>query len=192
MPLLGTVASQFSGKSFGSFESIASAFGTGSSNISFNSIPSTYKNLQIRGILRDAGGGAGLGASEVTIKFNGSTGPDYNYHYLSGNGTSANIGFAGSLDNADMQVQRAGVLNGNASNLVGCFIIDIYDYASTSKKKLFKSFSGNTSNIANTAYGVAIGSGYWNSTAAITSITLNSGAGYPATISNFALYGIKG
>ena len=55
MPILGTVASQFAGKPFGSFESIATAtVSTATPTISFTSIPATYTHLQLRGIARDA------------------------------------------------------------------------------------------------------------------------------------------
>ena len=52
MPILGTVASQFSSKPFGSYESIQTVtVGLGgAANVEFTSIPATYTHLQIRGI----------------------------------------------------------------------------------------------------------------------------------------------
>jgi len=57
----------------GSYESIASASGTGSSGtITFSSIPSTYTHLQIRGIGRNS-----YPSTQVNVRFNSDTGSNY-------------------------------------------------------------------------------------------------------------------
>ena len=68
-------------------------------------------------------------------------------------------------------------------------IIDILDYASTSKFKTTRVLDGYD---ANGSGEVIIGSGNWRSTSAITSITLGPSSGNMKLYSSFALYGIKG
>jgi hypothetical protein len=69
----------------------------------------------------------------------------------------------------------------------GVAIIDIIDYASTTKAKTVRVFSGN-----NTAAGGQVGfySQLYTSTAAITSIVLNTNGGGVTGITS--IYGIKG
>ena len=67
-----------------SFESISTQTLSGSaSSVTFSSIPSTYKHLQIRAIAQFSGGGV----SYVPITFNGDTGLNYSYHWIYGNGS---------------------------------------------------------------------------------------------------------
>jgi len=55
-----------------SFESIATATGSGQTSVTFSSIPSTYKHLQIRIIARDNSGNGG-GSGALRLRFNGDT-----------------------------------------------------------------------------------------------------------------------
>ena len=69
-----------------SFESIASASGTGSSGtITFSSIPSTYKSLQIRIFAQS---NAGTAARSLYIQTNNDTGSNYVRHDLTGDGSA--------------------------------------------------------------------------------------------------------
>lgn len=162
-----------------SFESIATVTGTGSSGtITFSSIPSTYKSLQIRGLMN-----TNLGSNASTyMTLNGDTGANYARHYLYGDGTSATA--VGS--NADSSIQTGWV--GNSSTSMGTVIIDIIDYASTSKNKTIRSFSGDDLNGSGR---VMLLSGLWVNTAAVSSISLTIGGSFTTT-TQFALYGIKG
>jgi hypothetical protein len=171
------------------FESIATATGTGSSGtITFSSIPATYTSLQIRWIARDNNGGS-TGASQLLVSFNSdTTSTNYRSHSLYGNGASA---FAASVGN------RAGVwLDGGtvgSSSLASTFavgILDIHDYANTSKNKTTRSFHGEDGN-GSSSYQIFLQSGLWMSTSAITSITVTSNNNFTTT-SQFSLYGIKG
>ena len=92
MPVLGIVASSIL-KSSGSFESIATVTGNGVlTSLSFTSIPSTYKSLQIRYSVA-----APTSAGQLQMRFNSDTATNYWYHETYGNGTSAtaNFGSAG-------------------------------------------------------------------------------------------------
>ena len=91
MNILGTIASQFSGKFSSFFESIATVTvgGTAQSTISFTSIPSTFTHLQIRGIARDSGS---LAYSYFGVRFNSDSGSNYRDHYMFGNGSTRGSG----------------------------------------------------------------------------------------------------
>jgi hypothetical protein len=187
MPILGTVASQFSGKSFGSFESIATATlssGTGES-VEFTSIPSTFKHLQVRGIGRISGGS---GQSSMTVKMNNDTNSNYSWHYMYGDQSSM---LAGGEASSAYFVEINFINEGNTvANAFSVFIIDILDYASTSKNKTLRSFGGCNYNGAG---GLHLESGVWrNNTTPVTSIQFFPGGSSFARYSSWALYGIKG
>ena len=80
------------------------------------------------------------------------------------------------------------VQGGNAANIFGTGIIDILDYADTSKYKTVRTLFGYDAN--GSGY-IAFSSNLWQSTSAITSITMTPVNGI-AEYSSFALYGIKG
>jgi hypothetical protein len=68
-------------------------------------------------------------------------------------------------------------------------VIDILDAFETTKNKTIRSFGGQVGSGANL---ILLHSGFWNNTAAISSITLGvNGAPQFATGCRFSLYGIK-
>lgn len=162
-----------------SFESIASITPSGVATVTFSSIPQTYKSLQIRGICTDAG------ANSVQMRVNSDTGANYARHALSGNGTTTGASGAGGTSNILIGGYRDG-FSSNASYL-GAIIVDIHDYASTTKYKTTRSFNGYDANGSGT---VELNSGLWQSTSAITSITISMPSNF-STGSTFALYGIN-
>ena len=168
------------------FESIASANGTGSSGtITFSSIPSIYQHLQIRGIADSSGAGT---QQDLLIRLNGVTASSYSNHSLRGNGTSVTIDGNASQTYAYF----FDVITGNSvtANTLGASILDIYDYASTSKSKVIRFFGGFDSNGSGF---ISLASSLFNNTSAITSISLIAGGGGNwETNTRFALYGIKG
>ncbi len=165
-----------------SYESIATATGTGSSGtITFSSIPGTYKHLQIRMIANDGGD------NNIGIRFNSDTSTINTMHILTGDGSTAAASGQITLN----RITNVGWA-ANTANVMGASIIDIHDYASTTKNKTVRSFTGRDSNSGDTTSFVRLSSGVWLSTAAITSIQLlDLGANF-TTSSTFALYGIKG
>ena len=168
-----------------SYESIASATGTGSNTtITFSSISNTYKHLQLR-IIAQRTTGAGNQTGRIT--FNNDSTTTYDYHRLQGDGATATA--AGTATAAfGLIVPFAG---NNSTSIFGVNIIDIHDYASTTKNKTVRYFSGYDSN--NTEGGiVALGSFLWRSTSAIDRIDIKFSADSFATGSTIALYGIKG
>jgi len=170
-----------------SFESIATVTvgGAGAADITFSSIAADWTHLQIRGI----GGNttATHDYNTMTATFNSDTAANYSVHRLYGQGTTAvSQGYANT---SNMYV---GVTNNNALSysIYSPVIIDILDYANTSKYKTVRVLAGNEDNSA--GYGVIyLNSGSWRSTSAITSITFLPGSGNFAENSTFALYGVK-
>lgn len=172
------------------FESIATATGTGSSGtITFSSIPQTYSSLQIRYIGRDT---IGLNATSIRLMFNGSAAgtTDFACHLLYGNGSSAAAVGTASTEYIQFDSAVAGDYAG--ANTYSAGIIDIHDYASTSRNKTIRGFYGVDNNASNTSFRVSLGSGLWMKTDAITSLTLTSSGTAFTTGSTFALYGVKG
>lgn len=186
MPILGIMASQVSGHLYAaSYESIATFTSSGSTNlIQFTSIPATYTHLQLRVFSRSA-----LAATTDTVyfRFNGDSTNNYSRHLLSGDGATAtatgyypeNVVFVGTTSAANA-----------TANCFGSYIVDILDYTNTNKNKVVRSLGGYDANGSGI---IDFRSANWNSTSAITSITLanySSGSNF-ANGSIFALYGIK-
>jgi hypothetical protein len=172
-----------------SYESIATVTvgSGGSSSISFSSIPSTFKHLQIRYLARSTV--ANVADGYVSIRFNGDTtnGNYYFYHFLDGNGSSAAAAAGGTNT-----ISYGGVCAGNnaTASVFGGGVIDVLDYQNTNKYKVTRGLGG----IDNNGSGVIrLASGNWFNTSAINEITIGANAfGNSFTqYSQFALYGIK-
>lgn len=186
-PILGILASSNYQRVTSSYESIATTAGSGAS-ITFSSIPSTYKSLQIRSLYKDSSTSSAQEAP-LYIYFNGdTTSGNYAYHYLRGDGTSATA--VGVASSTWMRVDGAGVVS--TTGAYGTSIIDIIDYASTTKNKTMRALAGGNGNTTGTNYMVSLSSGVWLSTSAINSVTVYAGNAGFASGSTIALYGIKG
>jgi hypothetical protein len=170
------------GAAGGSYESIQTVTGTGSS-LSFTSIPSTYKHLQIRGLTRDGSDSA------VVAQFNSDTSTsNYAHHRLYGNGSTVTAeGYpSGTFPFGFAMIS---LTNGVPASTYATVIADIADYASTTKNKTVRSFYGQDQNGSGQ---VGLTSSLWLNTAAITSILLRPYSGTFAAGTVFSLYGIKG
>jgi len=187
-PILGIFASA-QPSAAGAFESIASVTASGGeTSFTFSSIPSTYQHLEIRGINRDTI--ALSGAAGVNLQFNNDTGANYGRHWLLGDG--ANVS-AGANTGFDAIYLIGGSIKGSStSSTFGASIISIHDYASTTKNKTVRAFTGSDANTASANFYVVLNSGLWLDTSAITSIKLLPGQTAFAAGTTFALYGIKG
>ena len=162
----------------------------GETSLSFSSIPQTYKHLQIRGIAKDSYTSGTGEATDTTLTFNNDTAQNYRNHQLRGNGTSAT---ASAPANATYSMAALITeIYGTATNMFGVSIVDIHDYASTTKYKTVRGFSGGDLNSGTTTSNVRLGSGLWMSTSAITSIQIQAAVSGFAAGSTFALYGMVG
>ena len=140
------------------------------SNITFASIPATYRDLDlvIDGTI-SAGGG-----EVVRINFNGDgTSGNYPAVFMDGNGSTT----TSSTDN-----RRFGLMYPTRTNIIA----QLNDYSTTDKHKTWLSRANGPANA------VFASAGRWANTAAITSISIFPDANGFATGSTFSLFGIAG
>ena len=147
------------------FESIQTYTATSTvADVTFSAIPSTYKILQIRSISR-ADGSSG-GDLSVFMQFNGDTNSSnyrFNRMYSYPGSNSRGIDYATNYIFATITLQNAATANDYAHN-----IVDIVDYANSSKTKQVKQIGGSS---ASQFYSARL----WTGTAAITSIRIFPG-----------------
>lgn len=192
MPILGILASSIQASKSTAYESIATqTVGAGGvTSITFSSIPSTYKHLQLRCFVQETR--ATYGIAEMLLQFNGDSGANYSRHNVWGDGANAQANSQTSITSIWI---GDGTLGTDTGGTFGCSIIDILDYANTNKNKTTRSLNGVDLNGTVAAFGgrVGLSSGLWMNTSAVNSIKLlpNGGSDF-REYSSFALYGIKG
>jgi hypothetical protein len=194
MLILGTIASSKStGLSTGYYSIASGVVDSGESlTIDFSTIPDTYKHLQIRISARST---YSYTVDDAFMRFNGDTGNNYSYHnYYGAAPLNSFININQSTTNDKLNWGQAGGIGTSLKGQYGLAVIDILDYASTSKKKSFRSTSGMSTNSAgqsNIGGRVGNATGLWNNTDAINQITIFSAS--PRNFNEnsvFSLYGI--
>lgn len=170
-----------------SFEPIATTnITTNTASVTFSSIPTTYKHLQLRILGRTDRATAG---DAIRIQFNNdTTSANYRSHMLYGDGASAisvNLGNTAGVTSYAISAASAG------ANIFGAMVIDFLDYGNANKYKTVRSLSGFDVN--GSGGECHLGSGVWMNSAAINEIDIvpNVGSNF-VQYSSFALYGIKG
>ena len=159
----------------------------GTSIITFSDIPQTYKHLQLRCLAKATT--TVNATSNAFVRFNGDNGSNYTYHYLRGDGSSVSS-IAGTSQTSNLINDATVGSNASFANMFGVYIIDVLDYANTSKNKTIRILSGaDLNNLGSVQMG--LGSGLWIDTTAISSIQLTCSSNF-AQYSRFSLYGIKG
>jgi len=203
MPILGTIASSITGSKLSTatqaWESIATATvssGT-SQTLTFGSIPSWAKHLRIIGTAQTAYSNSGTGESGFGIYFNGNvTSGAWSNHVFYGNGTTYNRTFNASGNAFNYGNMPWNNTNSLGTRIRGPQIIDVFDIQSTAKGKLLMYTNGFSNKTSGTNQNSWLATGYWNNTAAITSLTLDAtptyADGYFNTYSTFSLYGMRG
>ena len=193
-PILGVFASAQQGAlAVGDYESIATTTvgAGGAATVTFSSIPSTYTHLQIRILARYTG--TQNSGAPMYVRFNSDTGSNYSFHRVLGyaNQSSSGVAAAGYATQTYMQ---AGYTSGGSTtaNMFSGQIVDILDYANTNKYKTIKSLGGYDTNTDTGYTSIGLYSGNWQSTSAVTSVTIIPDTDNWAQYSSFALYGIKG
>ncbi len=169
----------------GAFDALATVTvpSGGLSSIEFAGIPNTYKHLQIRGIGRDT---QASGAHSLRLQLNSDTGSNYTYHAVTGDGSTAS---AGALTAQPTQYPGFLIGTSGATGVFSASIIDILDYANTSKNTVTRTLSGVDNNGSGN---IGLFSGMWLNVAAITSITLLPAASTNfSQYSQFTLYGVR-
>lgn len=188
MTILGTVASSTrQGLVTGSYESIATyTLSSPQSAVTFSSIPSTYKHLQVRISARNnrSVGDQASGFWEANGDTNNG---NYTTYILSGNGTSTlscNAYGTGSYTGLSTLTPSS-----NVTSVQGVIIYDFLDYANTNKYKTARCMNGWEVQGTGSMY---YSSNLWLSFNAITSLSFTVPGYNWSTNSKFALYGIKG
>lgn len=149
--------------------------------ISFTDIPQNYEHLQIRGTGRTT---RANNTDVLRVRYNSDTASNYSVHVLNGDG-SVPESFASTSQIYQQIYTVAG--NNATSSVFGNFIMDILDYSNSNKNKTLRQLAGVDNNGSGV---VALSSGLWRNTAAVTSIDITA-IGSFSQYSSFALYGIK-
>ena len=159
------------------YEPIATTtFASAATSYTFSSIPNTYTDLVVIGVLQASGG-----STNLRMQYNGDTATNYSNTVLYGDGTSA--ASTRITSQAQLSVDYQSNELTTTFNMVK---IDIFSYAGSTYKTALS--SGN--NAATSGVDAIVG--LWRSTAAITSIKLFSANANPFAVgTTFTLYGIK-
>ncbi len=158
----------------------------GQASVSFSNLNSsygsTYQHLQIRAVVQSTRASSLDG---LTMTFNSDTGNNYARHWLTGDGSSVTSSAASSTG-----FMLASYLPGTTNSTSWApVIIDILDPFETSKNTTMRSLDGMKD--ANWAL-VDLRSGFWNNTAALTTITFDQEVGPSfSQYSRFSLYGMR-
>lgn len=185
-PILGIWASQISGRLWepqGAYDALSTVTvpSGGVASITFAGIPTGYKHLQIRGLVRPATNNA-----EIRLTINSDSGSNYARHRLIGNGSS--IDATGTASQTSIGIFDANGLQTGTASVFGAMVLDLLDYANGSKYKTLRVLSGNDNNGSGQ---VGLSSGLWQSTSAVSAITMIMNTGNIAEYSQFTLYGVK-
>lgn len=158
----------------------------GATSITFAGIPSGYKHLQLRWLVRSTATG-GDSASTLRMKLNSSAGT-YRSHGLLGIGSNpALAGDNGSNSTGDW-IYYAIPNDSVTASMFGVGVIDVLDYTNTSKNTVSRMLAGFDKNGGGQ---VGLQSHLWVDTSAVTQIDFSLGTGNFAQFSQFALYGVK-
>jgi hypothetical protein len=149
----------------------------GQASITFSSIPSTYKHLQIRYIAATS-----TVNQNLQYTFNSDSSAVYANHRLLGDGSVVVADAA--TGNGFMSIGRSG--QNSTSFAAGVF--DLLDYKDTNKFKTARTLYGTDGNGSGQVF---FASGLWRSTAAVSTVTIVPASSNFAQYTNFALYGIK-
>ena len=189
---VGIYASQISGHLWapaGAYDALATVtLSATTASVTFAGIPSGYKHLQIR-VLSKIDYSALAGDDTNNMYFNSDTTyTNYRTHRLNGNGSTV---ASNTVQASGYQILAAGQSTRSYTGYTSMFgggVVDILDYADTTKNKTVRMLAGSDMNGAGD---IAFHSAVWLSTAAISSITINNPTGSFTANSQFALYGIK-
>lgn len=144
--------------------------GTATNSVTFSSIPSTYTDLilVVNGVLTGSGGGR--------FRVNGDTGTNYSYTRVYGNGSAAA---------SDRNSNQDFAYGSNLTTVVSNGIYHFMNYSNTTTNKTIISRNSASDAMVNAVANL------WRSTAAINSITFDTGGYNMTTGFALALYGIK-
>lgn len=143
----------------------------------------SYRHLQIRYSARSTGAGTD---SAFYVQFNADTSASYSNRYITGTGGVVVSGASTSSYPNGIAVSFGMTASGSAANNFGAGVLDILDAFSTSKNTTLRALAGSTD-----LNRIALASGAWFNTNAISSITIDDIFGNIVQNSRFSLYGVK-
>lgn len=160
--------------------------GSSTASVTFTNLGqySDFQHLQIRYVVRSSISDV---VDELFIYFNGDTGSNYSNHYLRSNGSSitsnANSSYGKLYD-------WGNTITGNTApaNSFGVGVMDILDPFETSKYTTVRTLGGSP--YSNAGY-IALNSGLWQNTSAITTMEFDLPTSAFLAGSRFSLYGLK-
>ena len=158
------------------------SLGSAAATISFTSIPSTYTDLIVMGSLRNSAVDTN---TDSVLTFNSST-SGYSARRLAGTGSAAESSTQGATNGYYWALTGEGT--SWTANTFSNGSIYIPNYTSSNNKSISTDAVAENNGTAASAQLVA---GLWSNSAAITSITLTSGAGNFVQYSTATLYGIS-
>ena len=161
---------------------------SGVNTAGFIDIPQGYKHLQMRGLIQT--NRVTYGRDWVYYRFNGDRGTNYSWHQLGTDGATAS-----SNGTADADAGLLAEIGTSTGGTFGIAILDILDYANTSKYKTAKTLGGGDHNGTVAGFGATVTfvSSSWRAVEPISSLYFHPSNGTLFTQNTrFSLYGIKG
>lgn len=161
------------------YEPIATqTLGSNATTITFSSIGSGYTDLRLSLV-----GSVTSVSTQYYLRFNGvSSGFPYSGTYIGGDGSSAS-----STRYTNSNEIPINGINTGGTTTPHFFLVDVFSYAGSTKKTCLIEISHDRNGSGYVERAV----GLWNSTAAITSVTITVNTGNMATGTTATLYGIK-
>jgi len=156
-----------------------------SASVTFTGLGSytDYKHLQIRAVAQANTSGTNI--LNLNVNLNSDTGFNYAVHRIYGG--SSTVQSAANTSRDSLIVWRACTRNADG---YAPSVTDILDFSNTNKYTTIRGIAGGYASSEKT---VALSSGVWMNTSAVTSISFtNNGAVDLTAGSRFSLYGIKG
>jgi hypothetical protein len=154
--------------------------------LTFSNIPQTYRSLMLT--VYGRGDAAHFEWVQVTARFNGDAGANYDWQELVGAQDSVGASFSNGDTQALLGVMPAGLVSSTLADQCEGLIVN---YANTTWEKTMRALAGSKlSTTARPGPAFAAFQSWWRSTAAISSITLfpDTGNFSPGTVAT--LYGL--
>jgi hypothetical protein len=160
---------------------------TTTSSITFSNLgdyAADYKHLQVRWTARSSSGNT---FQDTLVRMNGAT-SGYASHYLNANG--GGISSENQISSSRIYIFGGAIGGGAGSGNFGMAVMDILDSYTTSKNKTVRILAGR---VVGGQMGIHIGSGFLNSTSAISSVEVYPDGGHSwVSGCRFSIYGVKG
>jgi hypothetical protein len=169
----------------GSFDLLETTLlGSDTASVTFSGLGSysAYKHLQIRATTRLSPNSTLVGSR---LRMNADSGNNYSEHILYGQAGSVTSGATTS----QTSITAFTTANSAPANSFAGQVIDILDFSNTNKNTTIRHLYGAL--VAGGVDTIALQSGAWLNTAAVTSISFTAASGNYLTGSRFSLYGIK-